>query len=309
MINRRIVRSRLAERILQISLDKYQVRSMTEGLRLSGKSWGDFYSWKLTQFRMSAQIRHGSASHIRAKIRSADASCYQALKNLPDTGVLLALPHYGHFAHTVVGIADALVSSRKVLVFYDSPQKLGSNAFFDALAAKLFSGNANFEIVHNNRRGMITAVKGLQSGSVVIIMPDVYEPSQEIYRVRFASGSRLAALGTAFLARKTGSCVLPCLSAPIEHGFETRYGTLIDCSSPIASPTSVGPELWKDYAVMTHVLAQLDCLMGANYVPWQYISSNFTNSVPLLDIDREQARALMASFDIERRILEQSGYA
>lgn len=191
--------------------------SPTEAVRLtaichaSGQSIGRYYHWKIEQWLMICILRNLRPAHLRTFISAHDRSDYTLLDaQLRDerSGLLIAVPHHGHFPASIIAAIERISAQRRVSVFYDPPAKQASNAIFDGLHDLLYTQDSPVSVIHNTRKGLIQAVRELRTGQAVIIMPDVFANVEDTWVVPFLSRYRAVSLGTASIARMTGASVL-----------------------------------------------------------------------------------------------------
>ena len=96
-------------------------------------------------------------------------------------------------------------------------------------------------MIHNTRAGLVKAIRGLQQGAVVIIMPDVYQDESETYQLPFCGRPLSVMLGTAALARKTGAGVLPMIARAESTGI--RFSNL---AGPLLRPGGIDAGAERD---------------------------------------------------------------
>ena len=77
---------------------------------------------------------------------------------------------------------------------------------------------------------MVRAIRSLQDGAAVVIMPDVYKNEHDTFFVPFCGRPLNVMFGTAALARKTSAAILPMVSRPLARGlgFDSAFGAIIE---------------------------------------------------------------------------------
>jgi len=144
--------------------------------------------------------------------------------------LIFATPHYG--AITVACAAAAhLLRQRKVLnVFFDKERhglKLG--AFFESAgiqASTLLGGLA----------GIRTALRALERGECLAILPDAFDDIDRTLVVPFFSRLLRVASGTASLALRSSALIVPAFAAP-RHDFGLRITLALPSTHAVWPPT------------------------------------------------------------------------
>lgn len=280
------VRSERLERLLGLPLTKENVESLRAVPASS--NIGRFYHWYLQKMIVARAIR--GLDKVRASdfIAAIDRTDYAPVDSLIESrsGALVAIPHHAHYILTMTALAAYIGRHRKVKVFYASPAKNKGNAVFDHLHSLLFSDpDCGVEIIHNTRQGLARAISGLKNGDIVFIMPDAYEDVTATMMLPFCGRLTNVMLGTAVLARKTGSWILPVVSRKVGLGlaFSTHFGRPIYPSSANASLTAEQDRI-ANYAVMLRVFAQFEEVMASELLLWQNLRQHFENGVGVHDL-------------------------
>lgn len=284
-------RCRLLDWILRLEWKHENLVSINKALEINGKNWGDFYRWRVEQAYDSTYLRNGSKLSILDEIRIRDTSDYTAMNIATSSpkGLLLAIPHYGYFVLSIIALAQRLGENRQVMIFYDSPKNNSGNQMFDALNGLIFRDNPNVNVIHNTRSGLIAAIKGLRAGAIVIIMPDVYSDVEATYPVPFAGTLRSAPMGTALLARKTGSSIITAVSKPSKNReFETVFGPERHVTPLRMIEDPVLKEVASDYLLTKIIYEDMDNLMNGEYLYWQYSLSHFISKNKLYEFDSDK---------------------
>jgi len=271
-------RSTVIERLLQLPLtpnDVHAVRQYGKGIRL-----GVYYHWYLEKFFVARSVRGVHRRKATALIDALDATDYGDIRQVVEsaTGVLIAIPHHAHYVLSMTALAARLGKFRKVHVFYGQPATHRNNAVFDRLHQVLFDHpESGVEVIHDNRQGLAKAIKGLKRGEIVLIMPDAFQDEDATMMVPFCGRLMNAMLGTAVLARKTGSWILPVVSTKkAGFGFITSFGTRID--HPIRQHPTLTPEQARiaDYGVIRRVFAQFEDRMANELHYWQNVRGHLS---------------------------------
>lgn len=277
----------MIEKLLDLQLTPAECRSLQIACERSGVTFGEYYLWKLAQLSVITRLRRQSRNAARVMIAGCDHTDYQpALQSLgPARGLLVATPHYGHFALSIMGLVERILDNRPIYIFYDAPAQHSSNSIFDLLHERLFGHMADrVGILHNNRRGLARAIRELQRRSVVVIMPDVFKDAHDTYQLPLFGATRNVMLGTAILARRTGAGILPMVSQPCGNGmdFRSAFGELIEPFHPSSEQIDAGFEneatVHADYRTMSRLFAAFEPLMAPKLIYWQYSRSHFAQS-------------------------------
>lgn len=291
-------RSTAIERLLQLPLtedDARLVRQSGEGVRL-----GAYYHWYLQKLVVARAIHGLDRPKAMTLIQGIDSTDYLDMQDIIDSpsGVLIAIPHHAHYILSITALAEKLGKHRKVKVFYGQPATHKGNAVFDRLHHVLFSHeDSGIEVIHDNRQGLAKAIKGLKNGEVVFIMPDAFQDEEATMMLPFCGRLMNAMLGTAILARKTGSWILPAVSMThgIGLGFKTHFGCRIDHPALADADLTADQTRVADYAVTCLVFGQFEAWMCGQLHYWQNVRGYMANCpvadlakpdvlLPLLDI-------------------------
>lgn len=299
----------IIEPALGIRLDKPSVHALCAAMALGDGGWMKFYGWRLRSIFDQCRWRRMDRQSFGRSCHRRDVSSYSALFEAVDAGrgLLVAIPHFGCFVDSILAMARQLHGRCRVSVFYEDPGVHAGNARFDELAGRIFD-DGTLEVLHNGPRGIRRAVKALREGCVVVLLPDVYGPGTPTYPVPFAGGLRQAAMGAAYLTRKTGALLLPVVSMPKPLGaFESRFGSQIDAREALPRNFGKFDEVVRDFRVTRDLFAALDQLMDAQYLYWQYASSHFGSQGRLhrFDATRFSAQIELCLQDPRLRVLKQ----
>ncbi len=141
-----------------------------------------------------------------------------------DDGLILSTPHYGPFAVGCVFFLEQL-ANRRFNLFYDSPDRNPYNADFEPTFRKI---QPKVNILGNDRRGLMAAIKALRRGEVLTMMPDVVHDLGDAMAVRFMNRLMRAMPGTAFFAHTAAVPIVPVYCRITRFpGVEIRFGETI----------------------------------------------------------------------------------
>lgn len=292
------------EKLLRVSLTDQEFHSVGIACERSGVDFGTFYHWYLQKLLVSRQVRRLEATSTLKMVARMDRSDYARVDALRDEprGLVIAIPHHGHYILSIVALADRLRASREVLVFYGSPQTHAGNEIFDQLYGQLFDDpSSGVQVIHDNRAGIVRALRGLKNGAAVVIMPDVYKHEHETFLIPFCGRPLNIMLGTAALARKTGSVILPMVSQPTAHGlgFTSVFGDVIDEGTREAKADDT---VHADYRVMAQVFQQFETVMAPAIVYWQYIRSHYMREATFPELTPDSMQAIADLFFVDPRV-------
>ncbi len=264
----------LLEKALDLPLTDHEVRMVRQAG--SDVRLGAYYHWYLQKLVVARSIKGLKRERALALIKSIDHTDYSEFQQVIDspTGVLIAIPHHAHYILSMTALAVHLGAYRKVKVFYGQPSTHKGNEIFDHLHRVLYADNDSaVEVIHDNRHGLAKAIKGLKNGEIVFMMPDAFQDEDLTMMVRFCGRLMGTMLGTAVLARKTGSWILPVVSRAhgIGLGFKTWAGKRID--HPLGSDSKLRPGQIKvaDYGVTSRMFGQFEEQMAGELYLWQHV--------------------------------------
>ncbi len=286
----RRVSSRLPrfEQLMRIRWTDAEFKGVIDACALAGHPLGFIYHWHIINAALIHGMRRMSREAIiKMALNHEKLSGWDVVANTaPNQGLVIATPHYGHFVLSIITLGQHLEGKRDLYVFYEDPLSHGSNSVFDQLHHVIFGENSSKKIVHNNRKGIVAAIKGLQAGGILLIMPDVYSSIVDTYAFPFFGRYRHAMLGTGTLAYRARASIVPMVSVPSATGlgFTTTF------AQPI--PTNVEPEpsradLVVPFEATTRLFESYQAIMSAGSpVYWQYTPSHFASrEEPTLPLD------------------------
>lgn len=278
------------ERRLGLSLTDAEREVVKAVCERSGARIGAYYYWYFQKLLISLQVRGLRSSTSVHAVRRMDHSDYGCLDRLPadGRGLLIAVPHHGHYIFSIVAVAERLSASRDVLIFYGNPETHAGNEIFDRLHRHIFArDNSRVTIIHDTRAGLARALRGLHDGAAVIIMPDAFKNEHDTFLIPFCGRPMNVMLGTAALARKTNARILPMTScaAGTGLGFASVFGEPIEAAAADVPAEDI---LHSDYRVTLQMFEQFEPVMAASLLHWQFVRGHFgrPGDFPRLSGDR-----------------------
>lgn len=270
------------ERIMDCELTEPEVSALAGACRNMGNGFSAFYAWKVEQMALISTLRSLNKAQVLSLVCQKDCTNYAPIETIltDPRGLLIALPHHGHFVLSIIALCEHLRHRRDVFVFYDPPEVHATNEIFDALHACLFGvDGARVEILHNSRAGIVRAMKELRSGQIVMIMPDVYKRVDDTYQVQLCGNQRNVMLGSATIARRTNARILPVVSrvGAAQFSFVSAFGNLFN---PYAGSDTLTSDTHADFRTTTYLFAQLEVLMKDQLLYWQYVRSHAASEQP-----------------------------
>lgn len=274
------------ERLMGIRWSDAEYAGVLKACGLAGQRLGVAYHWHI----INALLIHGMRrmdreAIIKMALANEDLLGWENVAAAdPERGLVIATPHYGQFVLSIITLGVHLEGTRDLYIFYEDPKNHGTNSVFDQLHHVIFGEHSSTKIVHNNRKGIVAAIKGLQAGGVLLIMPDVYASKIETYYFDFFGRTRQAMLGTGTLAHRTGASIVPMLSLPSAGGlgFTTAFAAPIPT---LGEPNPSGlADLTVPYSVTAKMFQSFQSLMMGQAIYWQYAPAHFaTDPTPFPD--------------------------
>jgi lauroyl/myristoyl acyltransferase len=284
------------DRYLDISLSQHEVEAIRNACSRSNVRLGAYYHWYLQKMIMARRFRSLDKSHVLSRLNGLDRTDYSTLDNIPDDGrgLLVAIPHFGHYVLSIIGLVETLRSKRNVLVFYGAPATHAGNDLFDRLHMCLYGDEqSNVSVIHDTRAGMAMAIRGLEDGAAVIIMPDVFKNERDTYLIPFCGRPLNVMLGTAALARKTLSRVLPAVSMPSRTSlrFNTVFSSMLDAALPLATSAPSPPNndfVHLDYRSTLSLFMRYEEVIAEKIMYWQYSRTHYGRTMDFPYLDKER---------------------
>jgi hypothetical protein len=286
------------EHYLETPLTERDYNALRVACDRSNSRFGKFYHWYFQKKVISSIWKRVTRESVLKMTSSLDRSNYDALDAslLSGRGVILALPHHGLYINSIVSLIERVRSSRDIYIFYGDPATHPGNEVFDALCKRVWLNDpeSRVHVLYDNRSGMGKALRALQAGAAVIIMPDVFKNELDTFQIPFCGRAINIMLGTAVLARKTNASILPVVCSPVGLGmaFATKMGPCIEPSRPFEGEGDVDMDL-LNYRTMLQVFRFYESTMGENIVYWQFARQVYAHDVqfPVLAVDALQAAA------------------
>lgn len=252
-------------------------------------------SWYLQKLLVKNRIRNIDRAGALAVIADVDYTDYSELSRITsdDSGVLIAVPHHGHYIFSIINLAEQLRHHRQVLVFYGQAKTHQGNEVFDALHSVIWGDGQGVEVIHDTRQGMAKAIRGLKNGAAVVIMPDVFQREEDTLIIPFCGRPMNVMLGTAMLARKTGAWILPAVAC--QHGpamgFKTWFGKRIDHAAHEGDVSSVATRI-RDYQATRALFGEYESVMSSELMYWQFVRQFLSQQSLYMPVDRHELPSL-----------------
>lgn len=301
--------SLLVERLLDLPLDAGSRRAIVEACNQDQRPPGAYYGWYLEKKLAASLLRDACGDALLKALARFDQSDYTQLDSVLDSqrGSVIALPHYGHYIPSVIGIANHLSRYRDVAVFYADPGAHHGNAVFDGLHVAVFGNrNRRASVFHANREGLARALRFLNEGGVLLMFPDVYENLEESFSIPFLDRSLNVMLGSATLARRAQGYLIPALAvSPGGLRFATHFGEPVHAATDSRTSESDSlrtQALMRDYEATSSLFQWYERRMKGRLVCWQYIREHFAAQSHFTQLDAFSLDALWDSFMKDPRI-------
>lgn len=287
------------ENYLETPLTDRDEAALRVACERSNIRFGRFYHWYLQKKVISNIWRTISRDSVLRMTQSLDRSDYIALDSAltERRGLLLALPHHGLYINTIVSVVERVRRSRDIYIFYGDPETHSGNEVFDLLCKRIWTNDSQsgVHIIYDNRGGMVKAIRALKEGSAVIIMPDVFKNELDTFQISFCGRAMNIMLGTAVLARKTKSAILPIVCRPVGYGmsFSTDIGPYILPVHPFESEGEGDVDL-LNYRTMLKVFRYYETVMDRCIMYWQFARQMYCHDVDITGLDE---RGMMEAVD------------
>jgi len=263
------------EQRLGLTLSDREREAIYSACQVSGFGLDTYYRWYRQKSAISSKLAHLDHHSILQAIHCIDRSDYSSInEKLPnDRGVVIALPHHGHYILAAVRLMEHIRHLRNVHILYGDPRDHAGNDLFDDLYRRLFDrAGCRAGIIHSNGRGIAKALRALKNGEAIIMMPDVHRHREETYCIPFLGRPLDIMLGTAAMARKTGSCILPVVSV-VDAALQatTVFGDTVEPTLRRAAPSSDVSDYWTTLDIFQF----FERAMGPQIIYWQYVRQHF----------------------------------
>lgn len=273
--------NRHIESYLGLALNKIDRSAVMRACIRDGVRIGRYYHWYLEKKLVSRFLRSATRTSLIRLIKASDTSELEELDRLVrrKQSAVLALPHFGHYILAALSIVLRYAADREVGILYADPATHPGNALFDKLHSSHFSSpdDLRVRVLHANRSGIIDAFRLLRRGGLLIMMPDVHQSPDKTYLIPFIDHSLHVMLGTAAIARKTKSALIPILPEPSSpFRFRLRFACLDKNDAlPNCGYASAYYSEWQDYSATTALFKQYEEWMCDHTFFWQYIREHF----------------------------------
>lgn len=262
-------RSRILERVLKTPLTAADERAIATACEESdGSQIGDFYYWYYQKLITAHAVRSLNGPKALALIARLDKTDYQHAKSILQKkgGVIVAVPHHHHYILAIIALARQLSTAKDVYIFYGDPKTHPGNEVFDHLSRLVFD-QSRVNVIYDDKRGLSKALRSLRKGAVLFILPDVFRDESVTFHIPFYGRAMRVMLGTATLARKTGSVVVPAVA--VSNGgmsFRTRFLPEIHVEQEPQDRTKL-----SDYKATRILFDRYEAVMRPDLLCWQNV--------------------------------------
>ncbi len=288
------------ERWLQIDLMEHDYSALEQACDLGGVKLGAYYHWYLQKKLIAKNVREADRDKIFSIIRGMDRTNYKALNDAlsEDKGTIIAIPHHGHYILSIIGMMENFRANHDVYVFYGDPTTHPGNEVFDELAERLFSfAGSRAYILHSDRSGVATALRALNNGGIVFMMPDVFKHREETFTLPFYGKPLSVMLGTASMARKTDTTIIPAVSVPGPGlTFTTVTGSSLEKHALNAPHSNQLNSDYRDYAATVDMFAFYEYIVGGDILYWQFIRSHLRKTVKFPEFPPDEFSFIWENF-------------
>lgn len=239
---------------------------------------GDYYRLYAEKKLIASTLRRCDRPSLLSLARSIDQTDYsQFTATLQGgQGLVIALPHYGHYIVTAINVMEHIRDQRDVYMLYGDPKHHPGNELFDALSRILFVGqHCRARILHADARGLATALRALRTGAILITMPDVCPDEQHAYVIPFLRRQLEIPLGTASLARRSGAALIPAIShceGPLR--IRALFGDHIQVAEHQQSEDQILSQA-SDYEATLKMFGFFEGVMKRSPLHWQYVITHY----------------------------------
>lgn len=262
-------RSKILERLLKTPLTTADERAIASTCGESGGSRiGHFYYWYYQKLITAHAVRSLDGPRALALIAKLDKTDYRHAQAIlqQTSGVIVAVPHHHHYILAIIALARQLSAVKDVYIFYGDPKNHPGNEVFDHLSGLVFDeGRVN--VIYDNKNGLSKALRCLRNGAVLFILPDVFRDESTTFHIPFYGRAMRVMLGTAALARKTESIVVPAVA--VSSGGMSFQTKLL----PEIHVEQTSPERAKlsDYKITRTLFDRYEVVMRRDLLCWQNV--------------------------------------
>lgn len=276
-------RSVEAERVLGIELSDEDANSVALACQASSARYGDFYAWQFWNAKVAEVLRREGIRGLFGVVAERDHSNYALLDDALSSSapLIVAIPHHGHYVLAIMALIERIRASRDAMIFYADPKKRSGNAIFDEGFANCHWSElgSRVDLLHDDRGGLASALRGLREGKVLVIMPDVGPDPDRTRLIPLFGRALPTRLGTATLSRKTGARILPVVETLGGDGlnFRCTFSDRLNCSPS----DDVHEALFNDYSTTCSLFSLLGERMTPDLYRWQFFREFFSSSLQL----------------------------
>lgn len=216
----------------------------------------------------------GLHQYARRHVRYRDPKVVERLAQ-HDGPVVLLSPHYGAYLPASLRLIEDLGALKQINLFFDDPAKNASTVDYAPIYHR-YGGNT--ALLYNNRRSVVAAIKALQQGQVLTMMPDVYDVSGNHIAVPFLGRLTHAMTGTAFFALKTQALLMPVYCHPVKG---------LDCELDLQEPIPLSAAVNFEQAVFettASIFANMEAQLirrPEHWVYWNELHRRFPCMTPM----------------------------
>ncbi len=259
------------------------------------------YDVMLSLWRSMLLLRHGLEAPVpevekllSKEVHGTGLARVEAILE-EEPGTILAIPHYGAFIPLLMKMSQVCKGKKKFNVIFNDPKVTPSNAQYGELFARL---GVDGSVLYPDRRGTISALKALKRGECLAILPDVYFGSATTMAVPFFNRLLRVMPGTAFLATRTATKIIPLYATPNRTmGFEVHIGSIIDPADHACDDDDQ-----SQFSIIRALSSELERQFRSCPAPWNYWASLRERSTRLPQPDLSSPASVLAA--IESRVAE-----
>jgi len=300
-------RSTWIENRLDMPLSGADHVQIAKALARDGVQLGSYYHWYLEKALVARGLKNATRERVLAMSKAADKTDYTQLDRLfhDPGGLVLATPHFGNYILAIVSLFARYGHDRDIGVFYAPPETNNGNAVFDFIYSLCFKNDpaSSTRVLHANRTGLAEAMKLLRSGGVLLMLPDVCLNPEDAYLVPFLGRTFDAMLGSASLARRTSSRLVPAMAIQTGNlAFEIRSGEPSRENQIHGPADSPYHDLAADYAATAAMFATYEEWMAGRTYLWQFIREHFSKTAPFPSLDPQELEKMWPTFLADPRV-------
>lgn len=234
-------------------------KSPAERRRIARRCWVDEQIDGLRQYRLELL----SPRELDREIASVQLVGGEHLARAHASGrpIIYVTAHYGAFMLAALKAARAF-SSRPLNFFYNPEERNGYAPKSDALIECI---NASCGILHNDRRGVVAALRCVGRGEDLCIVADQVNAEGEMLFVPFFGRFYAAMPGTAFFAERSDALIVPSFARYRRRGAELEIHPPIDVRTMRAATVAD-----THFALTCAIFAAFERQLRQAPSPWRY---------------------------------------